>query len=308
MPIELYKKYRPRTLADMIGQADAVRILTDMIRRKAVPHFLLFGGPSGVGKTTAARAIAQAIGCAPSGFNEINAASRNGVDMVRELVQIAPMSPMEGRAKIYCLDESHQITTPAQQAALKLLEDTPQHAYFIMCTTEPDKLIPTIRTRATRINFNPIGLDDLLALIAKVVDAEQLTVSETVQAAIAEAAQGSARAALVTLERAAAAGADDASQLASLDIADQQTAAIDICRALFNNKPWKVLGPMLRDCAELKNDTAESMRHMVLAYCTKAILDGNARAVQVAWHFVANFYDSKRTGFILACHAASTQK
>ena len=137
---ELYKKHRPKTLARVVGNKSTVEALRSMLEARTLPHTLLFHGPSGTGKTTLARIVKNELGCLPTDFHEHNSSDFRGIDFIRELrskVNLAAAGP----CRVWIIDECHQLTRDAQNAALKILEDTPSHVYFFLCTTDPQKLI-----------------------------------------------------------------------------------------------------------------------------------------------------------------------
>src|SRR5688572_25883760 len=141
--MELYKKFRPKTLKGVVGQEGAVSSLQSMIDKGRLPHTILFSGPSGCGKTTIARILKGILECSDLDFFEINCADFKGIDMVRDIRRYVGIPPLHGKSRVWLIDEAHQLTKDAQNAFLKLLEDTPKHAYFMLATTDPQKLLPT---------------------------------------------------------------------------------------------------------------------------------------------------------------------
>jgi DNA polymerase-3 subunit gamma/tau len=141
----LYQKVRPGTLEEIVGNQRTIKAIAKMVESKEKPHSILMQGGSGCGKTTVARIIAKIFGSDESSIFESNAANTRGIDDIREIARTAPLSTLGNKPKTYIIDESHQLTKPAQQALLKVLEDPPERCYFILCTTDPQNLIPTIR-------------------------------------------------------------------------------------------------------------------------------------------------------------------
>ncbi len=191
MPLVLYRKYRPKSFSEIIGQEHIVQTLTNAISAGMISHAYLFSGPRGSGKTTIARLFAKAINCEnkkPARHNEggnfepcnqcsicseinqgksldlieIDAASHRGIDEVRELKESIRFVPTKSKYKVYIIDESHQITKDAANALLKTLEEPPSHAIFILATTEVHKMIPTIISRCQRFDFRRLTLPEIL--------------------------------------------------------------------------------------------------------------------------------------------------
>ena len=217
----LYLKYRPQTIDDL--DLKAVRdSLQSTLSKPDIPHAFLFAGPKGTGKTSAARIVAKAISCqgkkgvepcnnCPScisitrGENldviEIDAASHRGIDDIRILREAVKLSPIAGAHKIYIIDEAHMLTTEACNALLKVLEEPPAHVIFILATTNPEKLIDTIRSRTTLVAFTKATEDDVVRRLEKVAKGEGVTVGKDVLGLIAKAADGAFRDAVKIFEQ-----------------------------------------------------------------------------------------------------------
>jgi DNA polymerase III subunit gamma/tau len=193
MSTELYKRYRPKTLKGVVGQDGPVSSLQRLIDKDRMPHAILFTGPSGSGKTTIGRILKDVLQCGDADFVELNCADFKGIDNVREIRRFSGMAPMDGKCRIWLIDEAHKMTNDAQNAFLKLLEDTPKHVYFMLATTDPQKLIKTIHTRCTEVKLSVLKAPDLERILRRVIDKEDLKVSDEVVDEIVEAADGSAR-------------------------------------------------------------------------------------------------------------------
>ena len=153
MSKELYKKHRPKNLKRVFGQSVAIGTLKPLIEAKQVPHSLLLTGPSGCGKTTLARILVKELKCAKADFMEVNCADFRGIDTVRDIRTRMMQAPIGGDCRVWLIDEAHMLTSAAQTAFLKMLEDTPDHIYFFLATTHPQKLLKTIKTRCTEIKL-----------------------------------------------------------------------------------------------------------------------------------------------------------
>jgi len=170
----LYRKYRPQTFDDVVGQEPVVRTLRNAIANDQLRQAYLFAGPRGTGKTSMARILAKSVNCAQGPTTtpdntchacvaisngtsldvvEMDAASQRGIDDIREIRERVVLQPVEGRYKVYILDEAHQLTDAAWNALLKLIEEPPPHLLFVFCTTELQKVIPTVRSRCQTFSF-----------------------------------------------------------------------------------------------------------------------------------------------------------
>ena len=199
----LYRKYRPSSLEELVGQSDAVQLISEQIKNSNLSHAYLFSGPRGVGKTSLARIIATTIGCDPVfDITEIDAASHNKVDDVRELndsVNFIASSP--GKKRVFILDEVHMLSNAASNAFLKTLEEPPDHVIFILATTEPDRVIETIRSRTTQIAFKRIKNSDIITSLEKISKAEKIKLSKEILEYIANQSDGSLRDAINLFEQ-----------------------------------------------------------------------------------------------------------
>ncbi|MHC4192193.1 MAG: DNA polymerase III subunit gamma/tau [Planctomycetota bacterium] len=220
----LARKYRSQTFDDVIGQDPISQTLKNAIRTDRVAHAYLFAGTRGVGKTTMARVLAKALNClsadAPTAepcckcdgciainvgedidVIEIDGATNNGVEQVRELRQNAIYRPARSRFKIYIIDEVHMLTVPAFNALLKILEEPPSHVKFIFATTEPNKVIATIQSRCQRFDFSNIGPGQIAGQLKFVLEQEKIKYEEDLVLPLAKMANGSMRDGLSLLDR-----------------------------------------------------------------------------------------------------------
>lgn len=298
--MELYKEHRPVSLKGLVGQDEAKQVLIDLGRRNEIPHAMLFSGPSGCGKTTIARILRRKLKCSDIDFHELNSADFRGIDMVRDISRTMPLAPIGGACRIWLIDEAHQLTTAAQDAFLKPLEDTPSHVYFFLCTTDPQKLKATIRTRCMEIKVSLLNHAQLLQLINDTCDKEDVQVDKSVADKIANRSEGSARKALVLLESVIGISGSD-EQLEALDKNMHEAKAIDIARCLLRtNARWPEVAKLL---SELTDDV-ETVRWTVLGYCKTIMLKGGKtaeRAYRIIDSFREPFYDSKLAGLVAAC-------
>ncbi len=220
--VTLYRKWRPQTFEDVVGQEHIVRTLTNALRDNRVAHAYLFSGPRGTGKTSIAKILAKSLNCADgptavpcnkcascteitagSGLDviEIDAASNRGIDEIRDIREKVKFMPAGGGTKVYIIDEVHMLTPEAFNALLKMLEEPPAHVIFILATTEPHKVLPTILSRCQRFDFRRLKTDELAGRLRAIAAAEGVDIDDASIAIIAKQAKGGMRDAVSTLDQ-----------------------------------------------------------------------------------------------------------
>ncbi len=199
--IALYRKYRPASFSDVVGQEQIVELLQSAIKQKKVSHAYLFCGGRGTGKTTVARIFAHDIGCNSEDIIEIDAASNRGIDEIRELRDAVRTAPFSSPYKIYIVDEAHMLTKEAANALLKTLEEPPTHVIFILATTDPEKLPSTIVSRCQKVVFKSPDISTLAKRLQFVAHGEGKEIDDVTAELIASHGKGSYRDALGVLEQ-----------------------------------------------------------------------------------------------------------
>jgi DNA polymerase-3 subunit gamma/tau len=289
----LYRKYRPQTFEEVVGQEAVVRTLTNAITSGKVRQAYLFAGPRGTGKTSLARILAKAVNCAhgptatPDGTChacvaiaagtsldgiEMDAASQRGIDDIRDIRDRVVLQPVEGQYKVYILDEAHQLTDAAWNALLKLIEEPPPHLLFVFCTTELQKVLPTVRSRCQTFVFQRPRLADLVKVLRWIADGEQIEVPDAALALIARAARGAYRDAVSTLDQLASAtgGAITVQDVLQLLGAVEDEVLFRLCDMVVGNETAEALvfleelSEQGQDLGRLVTDLLEHLRHLLL--------------------------------------------
>lgn len=273
MSSELYKRHRPKTLSEVVGQPDAVRTLQKF---KDVPHAILFTGPSGTGKTTLARIMAEKVGAVGRfDLQEVNCGTIDEPSKwVRQLEADMTGGAIQAKARGWILDEVQSLSRArfAQEALLKILEDMPDHVYFFLCTTDPKKILPTIRNRCSEVVCKTISDKEILGLIQKVAKLEKASVGQEVLDKIVECAAGSARKSLVELEKIIGMD-DDEERMSAVGTQGLERAAFDLVKALM---PWRgapVWDEVAKVLKDIEEEEPEGLRQMVLASARSTLLN-----------------------------------
>jgi DNA polymerase-3 subunit gamma/tau len=289
----LYRKYRPQTFDDVVGQEAVVRTLKNAIRSDQVRQAYLFAGPRGTGKTSMARILAKSLNCThgptaePDGtchvclaiaagtsldVIEMDAASQRGIDDIRDIRDRVVLQPVEGRYKVYILDEAHQLTDAAWNALLKLIEEPPPHLVFVFCTTDLSKVLPTVRSRCQTFVFQRPRLQDLVTVLTRVAEGEGIDVPPQALSLVARAARGSFRDATSTLDQLAAATESKITVQSVLQLLGtvEEDALFRLCDLVVDRDTAGALtfvedlSEQGHDLGRLVSDLIEHLRHLML--------------------------------------------
>jgi DNA polymerase III subunit gamma/tau len=284
----LYRRFRPQRFSDVLGQEHVTRALRAAVRDGKVAHAYLFSGPRGTGKTSTARILAMGLNCEnpqdgePDGtcsscvairqgssmdVQELDSATNRGIDEMRDLLsRVALATP--GRWKVYIIDEVHQMTSAASSALLKTLEEPPGHVVFVLATTDPQKVLPTIRSRTQHFEFRLLGPDVLTSLLQEVNDRASLGLPQEAIDMVVRRGHGSARDALSALDQVAAAGGAE----------DEAAVVVDLVDAIADQDPGRVLVEVAdaskagTDPRRLATDLLEYLRNGFLATRARSLV------------------------------------
>jgi len=294
MPLHI--DYRPKTLDEFIGNTQTVNALKSCMERDDKPHALLMTGPSGCGKTTLARIVKDMIGCSDHDYIEMDSASFRGIDTIRQVRRQMWLAPFQGKSRMWLLDECHQVSKDGQHAMLKMLEDAPQHVFFCLATTDPQKLLKTIRSRCTTFEVGPLSDKQMTELITNVLKEESININQGALKLIIEHADGSPREALKTLDKIIDLPAEEMAE-AIEQSQQQERETIELCRALLKGAKWGDVTAILKGLTQ----EPEAVRYAVRGYMNAVLLNKpDNRAALVIDCFRELFID--RASLTAACY------
>lgn len=328
MPIattELYKRHRPQKLNDVVGQVEACRQIWNALKMNRLAHTCLFSGPSGTGKTTLMKILAKLLKCSERDFVHINTANFRGIDTVRQIQTQMNLQPMAGSVRIFSIDECHKLSNDAQNAILMMLEDTPEHVYFFLATTDPHKLLKAVLTRCTEYKLKAVPAPDIFKVLKAIATKEQFThIPDRLMMKIADGSEGSVRKAVVILDAVSKEETERAMvQAIQVTLTDEEGAFRLASEMMFGRGGWPRVAAILQ---ELKEEDPEGIRHMVLGFARSCLIGKSvkeiskgvtvaatangeplkpfsmARAAMVINFFGTHFYDSKNAGLAFACY------
>lgn len=310
--MSFYHKYRPQTIEEFVAPKPVKELVVNFIADPNRPRVYLLTGPTGCGKTTLARIIAEGVGATVTNIRELNSANFRGIDTIRDITEATKYKALDGKPKVWIIDEVHRMTKDAQEASLKLLEDSHESCYFILATTEPGQLLPAIRSRCINITVSPLQEKDCYLLLDRINKGENYEMPETIFQLIMEKSEGRPREAIQLLEACLYSSTDEDAKKVIQDWTgeNQSPEVFELCRLLANPKTkWATVADFLTRVVF----DPEPTRRMILSYFAQVILKNNnptkiRESVWISQCFSENFYDSGKNGFILACWLSVTKE
>lgn len=300
--MELYKKHRPNSLKKIVGNKETVNALKRLIENDELPHAILITGPTGCGKTTIGRIIKNELNVDNWDYKELDTAVFRGIDTVRDIRQQMILKPVKSKYKIYLWDEIHSLGVGgdsskniAQNALLKALEDTPKHVYFILCTTNPEMLLKTIKGRCTEFQVNSLNDNEMKSLLKRVSKKERKKIPDSVIKQITKASEGHPRNALQLLGKIIHLDTEEEMlPLCTTENIEEIAQVNELCQALLKGNSWNKVSKILKG---LKHIEPETLRRNIIGYANAVLLNGNEDAsIILGWFLYKNTYDS---GFAL---------
>ncbi len=303
MPLQT--DYRPSNFNDFYGNDNSIDALIAVTDRKDFPHAYFFTGKVGTGKTSLAWILKNEFNCADIDYFYFNSANTRGIDTIREINLNSNLTPMQSEYKIYVLDECHQITSSAQEALLLLLENPPEQTIFILCTSEPTKIKPSIKRRCFQCNLEPVSPLIIKTILNQILKKEECPLMPEITDTISQSCEGSPGIAVAMLD-----SIIDLEEInTAIDVINKmkghtEIQVIDICRALTTKK-WDKISPLISNF----NGEPENLRYAVLGYFSKVLLSPNTKNHTLAFTILNAFSESfmytKKAGLVLAAYIAS---
>ncbi len=298
--LSMAKRNRPATFSEMFGNLEEIAALEKIVKEKKVTTFL-FQGDRGCGKSTAARIAARELGASNVGLTELNISDARGIDDARKIIEDCRYLPRDGGKNVIILNEIQGSNKFFQNALLEILEDPPKNTYFILCTTNPEKLISPIKSRCSQYTFSPLSAIASRKFIKYILDKEGKELHKDITKEIPKKTDGVPRETLSLLEKVLSADTDKQRLkiIQNYSGSAEDEVVISLCRALMKKSSWKEVSKILKSITT----DPESTRWGVLGYFNVVLLNsGKLEAAGIVETFSESFIDSGKAGLTLACY------
>lgn len=305
MPLHI--DLRPSTFEDFVGNRTTVTSLQSLIAKDNPPHSYLFTGERGCGKTTLARIVARELNCSDFNLKEVNCSDNRKIEDAREIIRKSRTRGLGGGNKGWILDEFHLFgeggnssKNKPQNALLKILEEPPAHCFFFLCSTDPDQILDTIRSRCTEFDVAPLPTKICVKWLDRIVSSLGASVPDEVLLQIAVSSQGRPRDALTILEKVLELPERQMLRAARQEVLSE-TKSIDLCKALIARNSWDKVRKIVQG---LSKEDPEKIRRGVFAYASSCLVNGDESAYLTADAFREPFFHDPKSRLILACYEA----
>ena len=302
--MSLITKYRPTSFEELLGNKETVASIKALLDKEDPKRTFLISGLKGTGKTTIGHVIAQYVGCNMSlDFIEVDAAALNGAPPARELRENCKYGSITQGPRVWLIDECHRMTDAAQEILLKTFEKPPEHAFFILATTEPNRLKDTFIDRMAHFTMKPLSENEFKLLIKKVTRKEGFpSLAENIITSLYDKAEGRPRTGLNILEKVLTVTDENMMSMISAGI-DIEGAIIDLCRCIIKKESWVYISKLLLSL--LEKEPPEEIRRGIYGYMVSIISKGeNPYAFEVASNFKETTYINGKNDLIYACYNA----
>lgn len=286
----LYNKYEPDTLDKVLSNENNKTIIKGFLNQKEIPQSYIFYGSHGNGKTLFSNLMAKELNC-KNNIYELNASNDRGIEAIRQIIDSCQYKSIDGNNKAYILDECHQLPTLSQEALLTTLQKPPKNVYFFFCTTELNKIIPTIRSRCKQIEVEKIDIRTLYPYLIEISEKENNIISKLVARKIVDSTDCHIRDSLNLLESVLQFKEEDKQLEIIKNGLEEEKEIIDLCRILYKNSNWSEVSNILKSLQKKKNEV-ETFRRVILAYFGKILLYNPSNKVALIIDLMRNPYNS----------------
>lgn len=299
--MSLITKYRPITFEGVVGNKDAITKIKNMLDKDNPKRTFFLSGNFGCGKTTIGRIIAKYVGCnIDFDFMEVDAAALNGVGPARELREQCQYKSLTTGPRVWLIDECHRMTEAAQEILLKTFEEPPDHAFFILASTDPQKIKKTVMDRFAHFKVQALTEEEFSGFIKKIVRREKITIPDEVIRTLYDKSEGRPRTGLNLLEKIAGSSVETMLEILHSEN-ETENETIELCRALLKKESWSNVKKILANI--ISKEDPEAIRRIVYGYMMSVLIKGeNEIAFEIASNFKEPFYVNGKNDLIFCCY------